>query len=182
MILQHWLQSWATFSKAALKAWVDPPPFCLLSPPESSLSLLQPRSWGCSRSNTARNALMLIPYEYTTPRMPVAARRLSSVAPCPSRSPSGISPANHPVWMWLCHWELKVPPECIWKACGYVLPDIVTNPSCTAGCRIEGRGFPGLWCCKATEEGYSNVILLCSIFFPRLKKPQTYEKVPLPHA
>lgn len=66
-----------------------------------------------------------------------------------------------------------------------VLFDIVTNPSCTAGCGLaEGReeSFPHLWLCVAAGEGCSNITLLCSIFFPYLKENKPYEKVPFSHA
>lgn len=135
---QHWKSA---FSHG------EPPPFCLSSPPRTSLSLSSPLlcSWSCSRRNLERgNILTLILYWYVKWQMPLAVWHISSAALCPSRSPSAISPANHPLWMWLCHWELKVPLECIWKACGYVLFDIMTNPSCTAGCRIalKVEAFP----------------------------------------
>lgn len=57
----------------------------------------------------------------------------------PSHGPSAISMANRPAQIWPCHWELQVPLESIWSVCGYVLFDIMTNPSCTSGCRIAQR-------------------------------------------
>lgn len=84
--------------------------------------------------------------------------------------------ANHPTQIWSCHWELQVFLESIWSMCGYVLFDIMTNPSCTSGCRIAQKKDSFL---------LGRTVVTFFHFAPYFshikKKKKKYEEVPFLH-
>lgn len=117
---------------------LNPSAFCPSSPSKPSLSVLSLLLWSwsqvCHRRNRDRiSILTVILYQRAAREMPVAAWHMGSSAVCPRQSLPAIPPTNHSAWMWLCHWETKVPVECVGKACGCILFDMMTDPSCTAG-------------------------------------------------
>lgn len=116
-------------------------PFCPSSPPKSSLSVLSVLLWSRSRGCCRRRQNKHI---HSNPELACCTRdacsSAASSAACPGQSLPAIPPASHPAWLWLCHRGPEVPVECVWKACGCVSFDSVTNPSCAAGCGLAEGG------------------------------------------